>query len=116
MTKKYTIEIDEIIMNYLKKHAEAFVDTPNSVLHKLLFNTSIIKPLSQNFQSSVLDHTPKALSQVLEVIYEVIKKGRTRPEATRVVAERNDTAPQTIIDKYCRQLGKKGSRNRPVVW
>ena len=50
---------------------------------------------------------PKALAQILEVIYEVKKSGRNRTEATNLVAQRRNTAPQTIIDKYCRQLGKR---------
>ena len=53
------------------------------------------------------DGVPKALAQILEVIYEVKKSGRSRREATNLVAERRNTAPQTVIDKYCRQLGKR---------
>ena len=107
--KQYTIEIDEIIMNYLKDKAEPFVDTPNTVLHKLLFDNILSheKPnvLALNFNENM----PKALSQILEVIKEVVNNKLSRPEATRIVAERNNTAPQTIIDKYCRQLGKKAN-------
>jgi negative regulator of replication initiation len=33
-----TIEIDEEVHNYLKSKAEPFVDTPNSVLRRLLFS------------------------------------------------------------------------------
>jgi hypothetical protein len=33
--------------------------------------------------------------------------GYSRTEATNRVAENRGTAPQTITDKYCRQLGKK---------
>jgi hypothetical protein len=47
------------------------------------------------------------LAQILEVIYEVKKTGRNRREATNLVAQRRNTAPQTVIDKYCRQLGKR---------
>jgi PAS domain S-box-containing protein len=49
------------------------------------------------------------LSQVLEVIFEMKMAGRTRIDATGIVARRRGRAPQTIIDKYCRQLGKKAS-------
>ena len=35
--KMHTIEIDEKIWHYLQQYAEPFVDTPNSVLTKLLF-------------------------------------------------------------------------------
>ncbi|ACL04918.1 hypothetical protein Dalk_3228 [Desulfatibacillum aliphaticivorans] len=107
--KKYTIEIDEIIMSYLKEKAEPFVDTPNTVLHKLLFNTST-DSIELKF-SEVRDkgRMPKALSQTLEVIEEVVKNHHSRPKATMIVAERNRTATQTVIDKYCRQLGKSAS-------
>jgi len=108
--KKYTIEIDEIIMNYLKQKAEPFVDTPNTVLHKLLFKNSINQhgPKHRSYTYSKHDK-PKALSQILEVITEVVVNNNSRPEATRIVAARNGTAVQTIIDKYCRQLGKTAS-------
>jgi hypothetical protein len=33
--------------------------------------------------------------------------GHSRTEATNRVAENRGTAPQTITDKYCRQIGKK---------
>ena len=110
---QYTIEIDEIIMNYLKKNADPFVDTPNTVLHKLLFGTRKVneesKPMPPILAHSLDRKSPKALEQILEVIEEVIKNGHHRPKATRIVADRNGTAPQTIIDKYCRQLGKTAS-------
>ena len=107
--EKYTIEIDKIIMKHLKKKAEPFVDTPNTVLHKLLFGTSQINKEPQFFHPSCAKNIPKALSQTLDVIEEVMKMNRSRPDATRIVADRNKTAPQTIIDKYCRQLGKTAS-------
>ena len=106
---KHMIEIDEIIMKFLKEKAEPFVDSPNSVLHKLLFGTSVSNKEQQTFPHSYTKNAPKALSQILEVIEEVVKFDRSRPEATRIVADRNGTAPQTIIDKYCRQLGKTAS-------
>jgi len=107
--KQFTIEIDKTIMDYLKENAEPFVDTPNSVLHRLLFGNSSSLEKPDVFAYSFNENVPKALSQVLEVIKEVVKNERTRPEATRLVAERNNTAPQTIIDKYCRQLGKRAN-------
>ena len=50
--KKYTIEVDEIIMKYLQKHAEPFVDTPNSVLHKLLIGNSVKVNVDPSYKSS----------------------------------------------------------------
>lgn len=105
--KHYTIEIDELIMNFLKEKAEPFVDTPNTVLHKLLLKDSSFKKELDFNRPSFKATMPKALSQTLEVINTIVIEGKTRQEATKIVADRNNTAPQTIIDKYCRQLGKK---------
>jgi len=77
------IEVDEDVWSFLKKNAEPFEDTPNSVLRRLLFGND------------------------LEVTYLVKKQGYTRSEATNLVAKRRGIAPQTVIDKYCRQLNKK---------
>lgn len=49
---------------------------------------------------------PLALVQTLEVIYLVHKQHMTRSEATNYVANIRSIAPQTVIDKYCRQLGQ----------
>lgn len=109
----YKIEIDEKIWNFLKSEAEPFEDTPNSVLNRILFGG---QPSGRNGMNrdaaactlpSFPDGVPKALAQILEVIYEVKKSGRNRQEATNLVAQRRNTAPQTVIDKYCRQLGKR---------
>jgi hypothetical protein len=43
----------------------------------------------------------------LEVIWLVKKGGYERTEATHLVARRRKIAPQTVIDKYCRQLSKR---------
>jgi len=109
----HKIEVDNEVWDFLKKHAEPFEDTPNSVLKRILLrenkenrysNTNTIKKdVVLNFPPG----TPNALSQILEVLYEIKKMGRTRTEATKIVAKRRNTFPQTIIDKYCRQLGKK---------
>ena len=114
--RRYTIQVDEIIMNQLKRHAEPFVDTPNSVLHKLLFGTRAgTSSKASSFLGStrpeldLLSNVPKALSQVLEVVYEVRSNGLSRTKATTIVADRRGKMPQTIIDKYCRQLNQKAS-------
>jgi len=105
----FTIEVDEIIMDILKNNAEPFDDTPNSVLHRLLSNQGGMQAEKLDKKASFTGHIPKSLSQILEVVSEVKKFGRTRQDATRIVAKRNNTTPQTIIDKYCRQLGKKAN-------
>jgi 23S rRNA maturation-related 3'-5' exoribonuclease YhaM len=108
--KMYTIEIDEKIWGFLQKHAEPFIDTPNSVLNQILFDAS--KKTDEQECVSVtpevkIQGAPKSLSQILEVIYEMEVNGYSRTEATNRVAQKRGTAPQTITDKYCRQIGKK---------
>jgi len=50
---------------------------------------------------------PNALSQILEVSHLVTKKGYTRNEATNLVAKKLKIEKQTVLDKYCRQMGLK---------
>ena len=108
--KMYSIEIDEKVWEFLKKHAEPFIDTPNSVLNQILFGASK-EPDEQACVSTVpsvsVKGTPKSLAQILEVIYEMEVNGYARTEATNRVAQKRGTTPQTITDKYCRQIGKK---------
>lgn len=109
----YKIEIDEKVWNYLKSKAEPFEDTPNTVLNRILFGSEVRDDLTkklvmtENSPLNLPGGIPKALSQILEVIYEVKKFNRSRNEATNIVARRRGTASQTIIDKYCRQLSKR---------
>ncbi|MDO8281530.1 MAG: hypothetical protein Q7U10_02720 [Thermodesulfovibrionia bacterium] len=109
--KTYEITVDEEIWNFLKSHAIPLEDTPNSVLRKFLLSKgggAIHQKTTQHsdFPSFPVG-VPKALSQILEVIYLIKKRGLTRTEATNKVADQRLTAPQTILDKYCRQLNKK---------
>ena len=108
--KMYSVEIDEKVWGFLQKHAEPFIDTPNSVLNKILFGASK-ETGEQTCVSTVpsvsIKGTPKSLSQILEVIYEMEVNGHSRTEATNRVAQKRGTTPQTITDKYCRQIGKK---------
>jgi hypothetical protein len=101
---KHWIEIDDSIFKYLQKNAEPLVDTPNSVLHKLLFNENYDDESSSS-QPISFAGLPVSLAQILEVVYEIERNGYSRPNATRLVADRRGTVPQTIMDKYCKQLG-----------
>ena len=107
--KMHPIEVDDLILDFLKVNAVPFSDTPNSVLHKLLFGDRGAAQGTSFLKSRTNARIPRALSQTLDVIYEVIKNRQIRQQATRLVAARNGTATQTIIDKYCRQLGKTAS-------
>jgi hypothetical protein len=106
----YSIKIDEKIWRLLQQDAEPFVDTPNSVLNRILFpresRQEETAPLFSTPAVSVKG-LPKSLSQILEVVYEMLVNGYSRTQATNRVAKKRGTAPQTITDKYCRQLGKR---------
>ena len=109
--KRYTIEIDEKIWHFLQQNAEPFVDSPNSVLNRILFDSGrqkseAVAPLFA-IPSVSIEGLPKSLSQILEVVYEMEVNGYTRIQATNRVAKKRGTAPQTVTDKYCRQLGKR---------
>ncbi len=108
--KMFSIEIDGKVWRYLQKHAEPFIDTPNSVLNRLLLGTSNDtreKDQTPAVPTVSVEGAPKSLAQILEVIYQMEFNGCSRTEATNRVAKNRGTAPQTITDKYCRQLGKK---------
>jgi negative regulator of replication initiation len=108
--KMHTIEIDENIWSYLQEHAEPFVDTPNSVLNRILFDTGKApspKNRAPETPTVSIQGIPKSLAQILEVVYEMEINGYSRTEATKRVAHKRGTSPQTITDKYCRQIGKK---------
>lgn len=69
-----------------------------------------VEPMGSNnsaeYREDLSLELPLALSQTLEVIYGVRKLGLSRIQATNRVAQKREVAPQTIIDKYCRQLNK----------
>ena len=87
----HKIEVDERVWKYLKRKAEPFEDTPNSVLNRILFserkpnlhrkNNEISKTNPSPFPNGI----PKALAQILEVLYEIKVSGRNRNEATNLI-------------------------------
>ncbi|MBN1292661.1 MAG: hypothetical protein JXB48_12545 [Candidatus Latescibacteria bacterium] len=107
------IEIDDDVWNCLKTHAIPFEDSPNTVLRKILLgdnntNNSSPKTVGSNKEMPIFPNDiPSALQQILEVVFLVKLKGLTRSKATNEIAKKRNIAPQTVIDKYCRQLNKK---------
>lgn len=108
--KMHLIEIDDRIWSHLQLNAEPLVDTPNSVLSRLLFGRQENKEdnaAAFSIPAVSIQGLPKSLAQILEVVYEIEVNGYSRIQATNRVAKKQGTAPQTITNKYCRQLGKK---------
>lgn len=112
--KWHRIEVDNEVFEYLKKMAEPFVDTPNSVLRRELLHrdrlttrgTSQLAKTSDNGKKDSFPvSTPVALQQILEVVHLVKKDAFKRNDATHIVAKRHGVFPQTVNDKYGRQLG-----------
>ena len=114
--RTYQVEVDDEVFSFVKGHAEPLVDTFNSALRRLL-------PLGEaktqrKAQSPKPDHpmnagthlsslasgTPQALRQILEVVQLVRDGAYTRTAATQFVAKQHRVFPQTVLDKYCRQL------------
>ena len=114
------VEIDEEVFQFVKRHAEPLVDTFNSTLRRLLpldgkvqkRTSPLSVPRGQVTDMKTLGilpafpgGTPQALLQILEVAYLVRGGAYTRTTATSFVAKQHNVFPQTVLDKYCRQLG-----------
>jgi hypothetical protein len=116
--RMHTIDIDQEVLDYLKSKAEPFTDTPNDVLRRLLFGKTSSENLAQFKTRKAESHnlppvpagTPKALEHILQVVYMTHFSGVPRSKATKDVAKMHGgIAPQTVLDKYCRQLNLKAS-------
>lgn len=112
----HTIDIDQEVLDYLKSQAEPFTDSPNDVLRRLLLGKSSNEKLGLFKPKEAPGHnlppvpagTPKALEHILQVVYLTHFSGIPRSKATKDVARiHGGIAPQTVLDKYCRQLNLK---------
>jgi hypothetical protein len=119
----HQVEIDEDVFKFVKLHAEPLVDTFNSTLRRLLLlegqprgaKNLLSSPQGSPAQStstlpSFSGGTPQALRQILEVASLVRGGAYTRTAATSFVAKQHNVFPQTVLDKYCRQLGLTASQ------
>jgi negative regulator of replication initiation len=111
----FQVEVDEEVFQFIKGHAEPLVDTFNSTLRRFLpisgmkgpsvspFGDDDSRSNTSNLLHSLPKHTPQALRQILEIVH-LVQKGHGRSDATRYVSRQHNIAPQTVIDKYTRQL------------
>lgn len=103
----HSIKVDDEVMEFLKKNAIPFEDTPNDVIRRLLkMNIEQNVRQGSNVEQSFPTGLPAALEQIFEVYQQVAQNGVDRKTATNIVARRRNIAPQTVQDKYARQLGK----------
>lgn len=112
----HQVEVDDDIFQFVKAHAEPLVDTFNSALRRLLLISGgqskkeealeTQAPSSANTAGlrAMPQHLPQALRHVLEVVRLVCGGAYTRTTATQYVARQYKVFPQTVLDKYCRQL------------
>lgn len=113
----HQVEVDDDVFQFVKAHAEPLVDTFNSALRRLLPLSGRQIPSNQVSEKgfppsasavplpSVPQHFPQALRHILEVVRLVRGGAYTRTTATQYVARQYKVFPQTVLDKYCRQLG-----------
>lgn len=113
--RTHQVEVDEEVFSFVKGHAEPLVDSFNSALRRLLLpgaakaqgRAQAPKPRPINGDGalpSLPSGTPQALRQILEVAHLVRGGAYTRTAATQFVAKQHGVFPQTVLDKYCRQL------------
>jgi hypothetical protein len=116
--RMHAIDIDQEVLDYLKSKAEPFTDTPNDVLRRLLLGKTNSEKHAQFKPSEGSTYnpppipagTPKALEHILQVVFLTHFSGIPRSKATKNVAKMHGgIAPQTVLDKYCRQLNLKAS-------
>lgn len=126
---RFTIEVDQEVFAHLEAEARSRIETHNTVLRRrLLLDRSTPGPSSDsrlqapgrkrpdvvvNTSPGLPDlplGTPAALQQILWVAHLVRSRDRSRPEATADVARVLGVTPQTVTDKYGRQLGLTADR------
>ena len=116
--RMYKIDVDREVFDYLKSQAEPFTDTPNDVLRRLLLGKTSNEKLAQFKSIEGLNQNPppvpagipKALEQILQVVYLTHFSGIPRSKATKEVAKMHGgIATQSVLDKYGRQLNLKAS-------
>ena len=114
----HQVQVDNDVFEYVKKNAEPLVDDFNSALKKLLQidktkkikRPSLDKEIFNEYSNKAIPAgTPQALVQILKVA-KLVLQGNSRYQATHIVAKEHKVTPQTVIDKYTRQLGIPASK------
>jgi len=113
----HLVEVDDEVFAFVQKHAhsEPPVDNFNSALRRILSSgqatvgqgqpVPATSPVNGGEGYDILVGAPQALGQILDVVQLVGCGSASRTGATRQVAKKRSVAPQTVLDKYTRQLG-----------
>lgn len=112
---RHPVEVDDEVFQFVKAHAEPLVDNFNSALRRLLAlrgtnaqtrpaKARTIAPMRDSVLPNLPNGTPIALMRILEVAHLARSGAYSRTSATRFVAKHYNVFPQTVLDKYCRQL------------
>ena len=118
--RTHSVEVDDEVFKFVQGTAVPLVDTFNSALRRLLplkrhieqAGIAPVKAIASSGTGSMPSFPrgmPEALSQTVEVVQLVRSGAYTRTAATQYVAKRHGVFPQTVLDKYCRQLHKTAS-------
>jgi hypothetical protein len=119
--RTHQVQVDNDVFEFVKANAEPLVDDFNSALRRLLSLKgtqpqtrppgAVVRATTQGRVLPALPTgTPVALRHILEVAQLVRGGAYTRTAATQFVAKQDNVFPQTVIDKYCRQLGLTASQ------
>jgi hypothetical protein len=114
----HQVKVDDEVFQFVQAHAKPLVDDFNSALRRLLAlsNASlqrrpdVIRGPRPGVLRSLPNGTPIALRHILEVTHLVRSGAYSRTGATQFVARQHNVFPQTVIDKYGRQLGLTASQ------
>jgi hypothetical protein len=114
----HQVEVDDEVFEFVKGKAEPLVDTFNSALRRILpvnghsrgptGSSRLVQDAPAKTPSTLpplSGGTSQALRQILEVAHLVRGGAYARTAATSFVAKQHKVFPQTVLDKYCRQLG-----------
>lgn len=107
-----TVQVDEEVFRVVQRSAEPLVDDFNSALRRKLGLSVKLVPRTPAYSRPTLPvavpeyprSVPEALRQILAVVHLVRAGHHDRPYATRAVASSLGVFPQTVLDKYTRQL------------
>jgi len=90
MSKKVKIDVDEDVFQFLQDNAEAFVDTPNDVLRRLLLSQEVDAPASRRPKMNKRDSVQNVDAFVVALLSQEFGGHLSRRGRYRLMFESND--------------------------